>query len=133
EAYGLRLPEPYPPLRFDTVTVNHPAQLQTLAAAAGFEAAELEILNPELRQKSTPDRAYDLRVPVGGGERLLAALAAVPKYVPPEYAAHLVRQGETLSAIARKYGTSVQTLMRINNLRSTLIRVGQALRIPGRG
>ncbi|MBM3294279.1 MAG: lytic transglycosylase domain-containing protein, partial [Candidatus Aminicenantes bacterium] len=73
EAYGLRLPEPYPPLRFDTVTVNHPAQLQTLAAAAGFEAAELEILNPELRQKSTPDRAYDLRVPVGGGERLLAA------------------------------------------------------------
>lgn len=60
-------------------------------------------------------------------------MSGVPKYIPPEYAAHLVRSGETLGAIARKYGTSVQTLMRINNLRSTLIRVGQKLQVPGRG
>jgi len=131
--YGLALPEPYPPLRVDIVNINYPAKLQTLSAALGFEATELEILNPELRQKSTPDRAYDLRVPVGCGPKLLEVLANVPKYVPPEYATHLVRRGETLGGIARKYGTSVQTLMRINNLRSTLIRAGQTLRIPGRG
>ena len=131
--YGFQLPEPYPPLRFDTVTLSYPAKLATLSAALGLEATELEILNPELRQKSTPDRAYELRVPVGYGEKLLAAMSGVPKYIPPEYAAHLVRSGETLGAIARKYGTSVQTLMRINNLRSTLIRVGQKLQVPGRG
>ena len=45
----------------------------------------------------------------------------------------IVRNGETLSAIARKYGTSVQNLQKINNLRGTLIVVGQALRIPSRG
>jgi membrane-bound lytic murein transglycosylase D len=130
--YGVKLPEPYPPLKFDTVKIAYPAKLQTLSAALGLEATELEILNPELRQKSTPDREYELRVPVGYGDKLLAAIASVPKYIPPEYATHLVRRGETLGSIARKYGTSVQTLMRINNLRSTLIRVGQTLRIPTR-
>jgi membrane-bound lytic murein transglycosylase D len=130
--YGVKLPEPYPPLKFDTVKIAYPAKLQTLSAALGLEATELEILNPELRQKSTPDREYELRVPVGYGDKLLAAIASVPKYIPPEYATHLVRRGETLGSIARKYGTSVQTLIRINNLRSTLIRVGQTLRIPTR-
>jgi membrane-bound lytic murein transglycosylase D len=131
--YGFDLPEPYPPLKFETATINYPTRLQALSQALGLEAAELEFLNPELRQKSTPDRAYELRVPVGSGEKLLAALAKVPKYVPPEYATHVVRRGETLSQISRIYGTSVTTLQRINNLRGTMIRVGQALRVPGRG
>jgi len=131
--YGFTLPEPYPPLKFDTVTINYPAKLSALAASLGLEATELEFLNPELRYQSTPDKEYDLRVPVGSGEKLQAALAATPKYVPPEYAQHLVRSGETLSMIARKYGTSVAQLQRINNLSGTLIRVGQVLRIPTRG
>jgi membrane-bound lytic murein transglycosylase D len=131
--YGIALPALYPPLKFDTVKINYPTKLQTLSVALGLEVTELEILNPELRQKSTPDREYELRVPVGSGDKLLSVLASVPKYVPPEYGTHLVRRGETLSGIARRYGTSVQTLMRINNLRSTLIRAGQTLRVPGRG
>lgn len=40
---------------------------------------------------------------------------------------HTVRSGETLSAIARRYGTSVDHIMRINQLRSTRINVGQRL------
>jgi membrane-bound lytic murein transglycosylase D len=131
--YGMVLPEPYPPLKFDTVRIQHPAKLSALAAAMGAEASELEFLNPELRYQSTPDTPYDLRVPVGMGDKLLAALPTLPKYIPPEYATHRVRSGETLSTIARKYGTSVQSLQKINNLRGTLIRAGQTLRIPTRG
>lgn len=131
--YGITLPEPYPPLKFDTVRIQYPAKLSTLAAALGVEASELEFLNPELRYQSTPDTPYELRVPVGLGEKLLAALPTLPKYIPPEYGSHKVKSGETLSMIARKYGTSVQSLQKINNLRGTLIRVGQILRIPTRG
>jgi membrane-bound lytic murein transglycosylase D len=131
--YGMTLPEPYPPLKFDTVKINYPAKLSVLSASLGLDATELEFLNPELRQKSTPDKQYDLRVPVGMGDRLLASIMSLPKYIPPEYATHIVRNGETLSLIARKYGTSVQNLQKINNLRGTLIVVGQALRIPSRG
>ena len=133
EKYGMTLPEPYPPLQFDTVRIQHPAKLSVLAAVLGLESSELEFLNPELRYQSTPDTPYGLRVPVGTGDRLLAALPTLPKYIPPEYGTHKVKSGETLSTIARRYGTSVQNLQKINGLRGTLIRAGQLLRIPSRG
>lgn len=42
---------------------------------------------------------------------------------------HTVRSGDTLSAIARRYGTSVNSLCRMNGLRSTsVIRPGQRVR-----
>jgi murein DD-endopeptidase MepM/ murein hydrolase activator NlpD len=42
---------------------------------------------------------------------------------------HSVRRGETLSAIARRYGTSVSSLCRLNGIRtSTTLRIGQKLR-----
>jgi LysM repeat protein len=44
---------------------------------------------------------------------------------------HVVRRGETLSAIAARYGTSVQALARANRIKDpNLILVGAALRIP---
>jgi membrane-bound lytic murein transglycosylase D len=45
-----------------------------------------------------------------------------------------VRNGETLSVIARKYRTSVGKIMRANNLhRSNFIVAGKRLKIPRRG
>lgn len=42
---------------------------------------------------------------------------------------HKVRAGETLSTIARKYGTTVERLCRMNNIkRNTVLRTGQILR-----
>lgn len=42
---------------------------------------------------------------------------------------HRVRGGDTLSGIARRYGTSVTKLCRLNGIRSTsVLRIGQALR-----
>ena len=48
------------------------------------------------------------------------------------YTYHKVRSGETLGAIAAKYGVSVAEIQRINGLRSTKIYVGQRLKVkPG--
>lgn len=42
---------------------------------------------------------------------------------------HRVRSGETLSHIARRYGTSVRRICRLNNIReTTIIRIGQRIR-----
>jgi LCP family protein required for cell wall assembly len=51
---------------------------------------------------------------------------------PPEAGpvVHVVRRGETLYSIARRYGTTVGAIMRANNLRSYTIYVGQRLMIP---
>lgn len=45
---------------------------------------------------------------------------------------HVVKFGETLSSIAWKYGTSVEQLMRMNNIfNPDLVYVGQPLCVPG--
>ncbi|MDI3478984.1 MAG: rane-bound lytic murein transglycosylase [Rikenellaceae bacterium] len=43
---------------------------------------------------------------------------------------HAVKSGETLSGIASKYNTTVNAIMKANNLKSTKIYVGQKLKIP---
>jgi membrane-bound lytic murein transglycosylase D len=49
----------------------------------------------------------------------------------PAYVVHNVRKGESLSVIARRYGTSVRAIMRLNSLRSShFIRTGWKLKIP---
>jgi peptidoglycan DL-endopeptidase LytE len=41
-----------------------------------------------------------------------------------------VRAGDSLSKLATSYGTTVRALMDLNGLRSTVIQIGQVLRIP---
>ena len=43
---------------------------------------------------------------------------------------HVVRRGETLSALARRYGSTVAAIRDVNGLRSNMIYVGQRLRMP---
>jgi LysM repeat protein len=45
---------------------------------------------------------------------------------------HIVRRGETLAMIARRYGVSMNAIIRLNGIRNpNFIYVGQVLRIPG--
>ena len=51
----------------------------------------------------------------------------------PRYLLHRVRRGETLSGIARRYGTSVGAIRSANGLGlRSLLLAGQRLKIPGR-
>jgi LysM repeat protein len=43
---------------------------------------------------------------------------------------HVVRKGDTLSALAVRYGVTVHDLKRANGLKSDLIKIGQSLNIP---
>lgn len=44
---------------------------------------------------------------------------------------HKVSRGESLSVIAKKYGTTTKNLMTMNNLKSTGLVIGQKLKVPG--
>ncbi len=46
---------------------------------------------------------------------------------------HRIRRGDTLSAIAVRYGSSVREIKQANRMRSDFLRVGVVLRIPLRG
>jgi LysM repeat protein len=43
-----------------------------------------------------------------------------------------VRKGESLGLIAKRYRTSVKTLMRLNGLRKSVIYPGQVIVVRGR-
>ena len=45
---------------------------------------------------------------------------------------HKVRRGESLSRVAKKYGTTVRRLKKLNGLRSNVLRIGQKLRLRAR-
>ena len=125
-----------PPLEFETVIVNKQVSLGNVAKAIGADEKVLKDLNPELRYKILPDDSYNLRVPPGSGELLLAYIDTIPVSHPPRraYVYHRVRNGETLSVIARRYRTSVRSIMRTNNMRrSNYIVAGKRLKIPQRG
>ncbi len=136
EKYGIDLNIADPPLAYETVAVAKQVSLKDVARAIGTTEFEMRQINPELRYKITPPRNYELKVPTGSGETLLAQIDAIKatSLPRPAYVYHRVRSGETLSTIARRYRTSVGRIMRANNLRSShYIRAGKRLKIPQRG
>jgi membrane-bound lytic murein transglycosylase D len=131
--YGFDLPEPAAPVAYETVEVARATKLESLDKALGLEAGTLAELNPELRRNASPDSSYSLKVPPGTGPTVVASLESLPKWDPPavSFGVHRVRSGETLSAIAARYHTSVGELMRANHLRSAnRLSVGQRLEVP---
>lgn len=56
-----------------------------------------------------------------------------PEPPKPTYLTHRVARGDTLGALARRYGTTVRAIQGANNMgRRTVIQIGQRLRIPTR-
>ncbi|MCB0064599.1 MAG: LysM peptidoglycan-binding domain-containing protein, partial [Caldilineaceae bacterium] len=88
-------------------------------------------------QQSGRTAAVVLALSVGvAGSSSLAVLPAVVHAAPAavqsaQQTTYTVQRGDTLSAIARRYDSSVQALMSANGLTSTNIYVGQTLVIPG--
>jgi membrane-bound lytic murein transglycosylase D len=136
EKYGFSLPAPDPSLQYETIRVNAAVKLATLSQNLAIDPTLLVTLNSDLRHDSTPNYPYDLRVPTGCGEKCLASIASLPQYIPPDVVTdrYTIRPGDTLGAIASRYRTSVDAIVRLNGLTSrTMIYPGHVLRVPSRG
>jgi LysM repeat protein len=68
------------------------------------------------------------------GRRVQPLLVKLGRIKPPVYSVpHVIRNGETLGHIARRYGSSVRAIQQYNGLSGTLIRAGRTLRVPLKG
>jgi membrane-bound lytic murein transglycosylase D len=129
--------------RAEEVRVPDPVSLPLLAQAAKTDVDTLAELNPAL----TPDvvhgrllvpKGWSLRVPVGMGSELRTRYAGVKPRLQAKQAeqgrrnlTHRVQRGQTLTVIAKKYGTTVAAIERRNRLRTgTPLRAGKSLVIP---
>jgi membrane-bound lytic murein transglycosylase D len=94
----------------------------------------MKAMNPHLLKGCTPpDRdTYEVRIPAAGYEGFADRLAKVKDSQASQYFRHRVKTGDSLSAIASRYGTTVEEIVRFNGLRnSNRIVVGDQLMIPG--
>jgi len=131
--YGLDAVSVDEPLQYENVMVSKQIHLKNIANAIGVPEQMLYELNPELRYKILPHENYSLRIPKGKTDILLASLDDMPISYPPRpaYVYHRIRQGESLSTIARRYHSSVRKIMWANNMRrSSYIVAGRKLKIP---
>jgi len=123
------------PLEYETVTLDRPVRLGDLADQQLVSLETLQTLNPELRTNVTPRASdgYELKIPKGARESVLAAFAEAPTARPPAERRHVVRAGETLVSIASRFGVSPSRLAAANGLSvRAKLRKGRVVLIPGR-
>lgn len=120
-------------LKYDTVEIETPMDLSVVARFAGTTVSVIKELNPELKQWCTPPNvpSYTLRIPEGTKELFLANLKNAKMDGLSYVKSYKVRKGDTLSKIAKQFGTSVEAIVDLNSIsKRTLISVGKTILIP---
>lgn len=157
--HGLRPIEVKMPVHTDTLMLERDVLLSYVEEMTGVGDEELRTLNPQYRADYIPASTgnYSLCLPVSKMELFIAnqdsiyarsmdSLSRRPIAVEPvkgnskvkkekgetrggsgKY--HTVKKGETLSAVARKYGLTVSQLKKMNGLKRDQINVGQRLKV----
>jgi membrane-bound lytic murein transglycosylase D len=133
EKYGFEGIEYQEPLCFDRVKVPEVTDLTLVAKACKVSLEELRDLNPELLRGCTPPEVpeYEIRIPCGKQELFYANFETLRPSDRTRFKTHIVKQGETLSRIARLYRVDLEPILEINKLKKTsLLSLGMHLLIP---
>ena len=154
EEHGINPMQPSLPIATDTIHVNKNLHFSQVSELCNIEIEAIRAMNPQYIRDIIPGKSETcvLRLPnetitsmLNMGDSVykhkeevffpttqLAQLEKDVKLNTGGVAAskrHKVRNGETLSTIARKYGVSVKQLMRVNGLKNTNIRAGRYINI----
>ncbi len=124
-----------PPFEFDEVSLTDSVDLEVLATASGTTVEAVAELNPELKRYATPpasaEKPYVARIPKGQRTYFAEHFDEAAASERLNYKTHVVLKGDTLSSIARKYGSVQEAIMRVNQMTSTkALKVGTELAIP---
>ena len=134
ERYGFVGVKYLPAFDFDAVNVPASTRVDVIARCGGVTSDAFQDLNPGLRRFALPPEPASQRVRVakGAGEGFQACFDAVPEAERiTQLQRHIVKRGESLAGIARKYKVPVAELARTNNLSTKArLRVGTELVVP---
>ena len=121
-----------------TVVSKKGENLASIANREGLNARQVGLYNPKLKLLKSGNLAPGQTVIIPAIDVARAALN-VPDPALERYGStlrgvstHVVRSGETLSGIAKKYRTTSDALMRANGLKRPLIFPGQSLVVSGK-
>ncbi len=152
--YGFRNIQPDAPLSFDTVRVPTATSLQLIAQATGSSVDYVRSLNPELRRDVTPrGESYDVRIPAGRAQQLVAYMKEIPVNQRDRGAIALVNytraraanaattgrslrsvragSGDTVASIAARHGVAVEEVARLNGVAANApLVLGREIMVP---
>ena len=121
------------PLAFQEIELKNSVSLTALAKNTGLTRDQLLGWNPALSaQTRLVPAGYRVKVPVDSKMQPIIEVAqtAQPKE-QPQVVRHQVKRGETLFQIARRYGASVDRILKVNGMgKSHRLQAGTTLLIP---
>ena len=131
-----------PEQKFREITMPAYVRLATLERTIGVDREQLRLLNPAWRPtiyngtRLVP-RGYRLRLPADTAEKWTADLLSAKLPSNELYAGqitprtHKVRKGESMAAIAQRYGMTASRLAEMNGLSANAsLRTGRRLQLP---
>ena len=129
DLYGLELPSPS--IKWETISLEQQVDIKLLATKAEIPLETLKLGNAELHYTITPpENRYLLKIPADKSDQVKAILADSNAPLV-RYEIYKVKQGDTLTAISKRYGISIAMITRVNpGLNPDKIRIGQTLMIP---
>lgn len=138
ERHGFTGLEKDPPLEYDKVALDGPADLDLVARLAGTTVDTIRDLNPHLRRSVTPPgyRGFEIRIPAGSAGAFTAQYASLPdsERIAVASSTYRVRRGDTLSSIAARHGTTASALARANGISTRhVLGIGMTLVVPNGG
>jgi len=129
--YGIALRPVANEPRVEVVELAGQIDLALVAEMTGLSVDAIYRLNPAFNRWATrPDGPHRIVVPVERAERLRRRLAERDPASYVQWQRHEVQPGETLTGIARRYGTRTQLLREVNDLAGSMIRSGSRLLVP---
>jgi LysM repeat protein len=126
-----------------TYTVKSGESLGSIARKQGTTTAAIRALNPQMKN-DTVRVGQDLTLPAASPSSTASTTSSSPAATASPVAApapvvaplgsveHIVKPGEGLSQIAKKYGVPMREIAALNNIANpTSLRAGQKIIIPG--
>lgn len=152
EAHQITYSEPPMPIAVDTIQVTRLLHLGQVASTIDIPTDVLKMLNPQYKLDVIPatNKNYALVLPTNRVTEYISRQdsifakdsiylkdylnpGAVQKKMAEATTIYRVKKGDTLGAIARRYGVTTRQLMTWNNLKSAnRLSIGQRLRIEKR-
>ena len=131
DSYAYAWPEVENVAVIEVVDIDSQVDLAFAAELAGMSLKELHGLNPGFNRWATsPEGPHRLVLPLNKAATFSQALAKIDQKERLNWVRHTVKAGDSLGKIAQQYHTTINVLKKVNELDSTMIRIGQALMVP---
>lgn len=130
EKYGINWGEPFERNSTEVIFIDKSIDLVLLAEKLEADINTFLELNPSLKFNITPPEGnFGLRVPLEQKEAVENLLKNTSLLV--KYYSYKVKSGDTLYALSKHYGVSINTILNYNpKVKAANLKIGQTLQIP---